>query len=535
LSFENPGAFWALSSLALLVIFSLWRQAAARTVVPSVLLWKRIPERNPPVRALRRPKWRLELLLQALAIAASIAALAGPFVTTSRPKARKIALVFDTSARMREGGRIERMKEEARRLWNGALAGDEKRIFASIPAPQALSSIDEVRGIDAHVDLEPLLAAARQGAEHVIVFTDRPLGGAHTVLLGAAGGNAGITELAVTDEEVFVRLAHHGATRKAVIRVAWAGRVVEETILLGAGRGWSRREDFSRADEVSVTLDGGDGFPLDDSVRAVRLGSARMVAAFDGEMPLLVRALGAVPGVVVRPGGGEARLSVAVDRPPSKAPFSVWLHSPEGRFLPRAWGPMTHPLAAGLRPAELGQGGVGELPREFKQGEPILVADGRTVAALAGGVLHLSIDLAPRGWASTPSFPIFWKNVVDFASRGASAFAVVRTGRPYDLPSRASEIIRAPPGALYSLSPEGRFLAYTQGEYVVRTPEGDRRVEADLLDEEESDTAGLTRVLDWDPQAPEGREFARRGLGGWAAALALLAVILAWVLQRRSE
>ena len=84
MNFENPAALWALSSLALLVLFSLWRQAAARTVVPSVVLWKKIPERNPPIRALRRPKWRVELLLQALAIAAAVAALAGPFATTSK-------------------------------------------------------------------------------------------------------------------------------------------------------------------------------------------------------------------------------------------------------------------------------------------------------------------------------------------------------------------------------------------------------------------------------------------------------------------
>src|SRR6185295_4600179 len=81
--FETPAALWGLSSLLLLVLFSLWRQAAARVVVPSLLLWKKIPERNPPVRALRRPKWRLDLLLQAFAIAAAIGALAGPYRETS--------------------------------------------------------------------------------------------------------------------------------------------------------------------------------------------------------------------------------------------------------------------------------------------------------------------------------------------------------------------------------------------------------------------------------------------------------------------
>ena len=70
MSFGSPGALWGLSTLLLLILFSLWRQASARVIVPSLLLWKQIPERNPPVRALKRPRWRLELLVQALAISA---------------------------------------------------------------------------------------------------------------------------------------------------------------------------------------------------------------------------------------------------------------------------------------------------------------------------------------------------------------------------------------------------------------------------------------------------------------------------------
>ncbi|HXX92931.1 MAG TPA: BatA domain-containing protein [Planctomycetota bacterium] len=538
MSFETPGALWALASLALLAIFSLWRQAAARTVVPSLLLWKKIPERNPPIKALRRPKWRLELLFQALAIASLVLALAGPFRQTLVPKARKIALVFDTSARMQAGGRIERMKEEARKLSQGPLAGDDLSFFAAVPAPQRLGSLSELRGIDAHVDLEPLVAAARQGAEQVIVFTDRPVAGAHSVLLGTAGGNAALTELTATEEEIFARLVAHGEPRKAVLRVEWGPHRIEETVSLegkGTPRGWFHKGDFSGTEEIRLTLLGEDGFAMDNTARATRLGPAHVVASVEGEMPLLQRALGAVPGVVVRPGGGEARLSVGVDRPPRKAQLSVWLHSPEGRFLPKAWGPLTHPLTQGLRPVELGQGGVGELVAEFRQGEPLLVADGKVVGALGKGILHLSIDLAPSGWASTPSFPIFWKNVVDFASRGAGTLSVIRTGQPYDLPTGSADLVRSPAGAIYSLSSLGRFLAYTAGEYVFRTPDGERRVEADLLDERESDTAGISRPLDWNPEAPGERQFARRGLGGWAASLALVWLILAWALQRRTE
>jgi hypothetical protein len=272
---------------------------------------------------------------------------------------------------------------------------------------------------------------------------------------------------------------------------------------------------------------------MDNAVRATRLGPSRIPVAVGGsDMPLLPRALGAVPGVVVRREPGEALFSVGVDERPLKAPFSVWLHSPEGRFVPQAWTIAPHALTAGLREAELGRGGVGELPAEARTGQPLFEADGKRIGVLRDGVLHLCIELNPKGWASTPSFPIFWQNVVDFASRGARAFEVVRTGRPTFV---RGDVSRAPSKAMWSLSPSGQFLTYTTGEYVFRAAEGERRVEANLLDPRESDTAGVTRALDWDPAAPSGREFTKRGLAGWAAALSLVLVVLAWMMQRRSD
>ena len=175
------------------------------------------------------------------------------------------------------------------------------------------------------------------------------------------------------------------------------------------------------------------------------------------------------------------------------------------------------------------------MPPEVRSGEPLLVADGKPVAVLKDGVLHLALELDPRGWPLTPSFPIFWKNVVDFASRGGSAFAIVRTGVPEVLPQEASEVVSAPPGALFSLSPSGRFLAWTGGAYQLRTASGVRTVEANLLDERESDTAGRTRALDWNPASPGEREWVRQSLSGWAAGLSLLLLALAWILERRRE
>ena len=181
------------------------------------------------------------------------------------------------------------------------------------------------------MELEPLLAAARQEAEHVVVFTDRPVTGAHSVLFGSEPSNVGIVDLTATDEEVFVRLVNHGMPRRATVRLEWGSRKVEETIDLPAERTWFRKDDFSKAPELRVEIGDADPFPMDNAVRATRLGPSRIQVAVSGDMPLLRRALGAVSGVVLRGNAKDVLLSVGVDEPPPKAPFSVWLHSPEGR------------------------------------------------------------------------------------------------------------------------------------------------------------------------------------------------------------
>jgi hypothetical protein len=60
-------------------------------------------------------------------------------------------------------------------------------------------------------------------------------------------------------------------------------------------------------------------------------------------------------------------------------------------------------------------------------------------------------------------------------------------------------------------------------------------VDANLLDERESDTAGSSRTLDWNPASPGEREWVMQGLSGWAAGLSLLLLALAWVLERRRD
>jgi hypothetical protein len=481
--FETPTALWGLASLVLLVLFSLWRQAAAKVIVPSLALWKKIPERNPPVRALRRPKWRFELLLQALAIAAAVGALAGPYRESSELKPRRIAIVIDNSPRMSAADRLQEFKAAAAALVKEKFRGDEITWYAASPSPRKVQDPAEIRIADHPVELEPLLAGARAGADHVLLFSDRPVDGAKLILRAAPADNVGIVAFTAADDEVFIRIVNYGAPRPVPVELSAGDLKVRDAI--PAGRTvWSRRGDFSKAASVKVSLGVTDSFPRDDAVEAVRLAEPTTTVSVAGLLhPQILKAIRAVPGVLLRSGEGPARVAVGIDAPPGPGDLRIRLIPAPGRLSGE---PVVanHPLMADLdkRGKELAQV-FGELPPADRVGRPLLTIGGKVAAAANGNDVRLCVDVAEWG-NSLPSLPIFFANVVDVARGGASKL---------------------------TLSP------------------------SNLLDERESDTAGIRRDLDWDPASPTGREPRRTGYGGMAAGAALGLLLLAWLMQLRGE
>ena len=532
MKFETPGALWALASLVFLILFSLWRQGAQRVTVPSLLLWKKISERNPPVRALRRPRWRLELLLRALAIAAAVAGLAGPYRDSEVSPPRRIAIVLDTSARMAAGGRLEKSRAEAAKLQEGALKNDLVTFYDGSRGPRSLPRALDAVPVDAHVDLEPILAAAKRAADHVLLYSDRAIPGTRLVSFDAPSDNVGIVELSVTDEEVFVRLVNHGAARAVPIEMTADDRPFAETKELPRGPSvWFRKGDYSKVQRVRVSLAPGDSFPLDDVAEATRMGSASTRVSLTGlHHDKLVGVFRAISGVSLVRGDAAAEVSVGWDEPPAPAGLRVWVHSPAPRLEKGTLKVEPHALTADLekRTRELASFNWGPAPA----GDPLISIGGKAAATLRGRDVHVSVDL--NEWQKVESFPIFWTNVIDFARKGSGAFTVVRSGQPTRLP-RYSVISKAPPGASWGLSSEDSLLARTVGDYSLSWPEGTASFRVNLLDERESDTGGTARALDWNPASPEGRERIHESLGGWAAGAALAFLVLAWLLQLRPE
>jgi hypothetical protein len=510
MTFESPTALWGLASLLLLAVFSLWRQAAVRAVVPSLLLWKLIPERNPPLRALRRPAWRWELLLQALAIAFLVAGLAGPALLSDAPRPRRVALVVDTSARLAAGGRLDRLRARAAELLAGEFRDDAVVLLAGDPAPRTLRDPGEIAPYGGHVDLAPLIAVARAQADLVLVLGDRAPDGVRAELLAGPAANVGIVEFTAGDAEVFARLVNHGPPRRVALVLDGA----REEIDLPAGeRAWSRKADFSARERIDLEIDVDDGFDADDRAGAVRLGSPRAEVSLRGlPVPLLDRALTSIPGVVLRADAARPALAVGVDEDPGPGGVRVKLLTPNPRSEPLS---MTrpeprHPLLRGLRDEELRSSGTGALE---PGGTPLLTADGRAVMAKRGDVLEVSISFEPGRWPSTPSWPIFWANVVDSARRGAGTLVVPRVGTPLATPS----------GEPATPSAAGEFKA------------GGKSMIAGLLDARESDAAGVSRPPEAPGAASAARERRRSPLGGGAALLALACAAAAWVLQKRGN
>ena len=228
-------------------------------------------------------------------------------------------------------------------------------------------------------------------------------------------------------------------------------------------------------------------------------------------------------------------VAVGYDEDPGPGDLRVFLHSPSGTLPPGEAVVADHPLMhdLGRRGPEFVTSGLGELPPAERAGIPLLTVGGKVAAAIHGKDVHFCIDLH-RWQANLASFPIFWVNVLDVARKASSELTVIRSGGSAAVPP-GSSIDKAPEGAVWELTPDGMFTAFTVGEYRLKTPDGVKSLQVNLLDERESDTAGTSRELAWDPGAAAGRVLQRKNWSGAAAWSALAFLLLAWLLQLRPE
>lgn len=217
---------------AIIIFFYLLKLKRKRRVVPSTLLWQRAMEEleaNAPFRKLRRS---LLLLIQLLALAALVLALARPLITTRALATGNTVIVIDATASMSardETGRtrMERARELAREMIDGISSDDRVSIIetssrVSVRSPltsdrAALrAAIDDISQTDAAGTLQDALQLAEQ-----IARAERDAG---IVIISDGGGSSFDASLSQQKSAVPMRLVRVGNRRNNVGIVAMNSR-----------------------------------------------------------------------------------------------------------------------------------------------------------------------------------------------------------------------------------------------------------------------------------------------------------------------
>src|SRR5215211_96063 len=132
----SASALWWLLLSAIIIFFYLLKLKRKRRVVPSVFLWQRTLEEieaNAPFRKLRRS---LLLLLQLLALAALVFALARPLIKTRALASGNSIIIIDSTASMSardedNGSRLAKAKQLASAMIDSLGGSDRAAIIES--------------------------------------------------------------------------------------------------------------------------------------------------------------------------------------------------------------------------------------------------------------------------------------------------------------------------------------------------------------------------------------------------------------------
>jgi Ca-activated chloride channel homolog len=295
-----PAALWGLLAIPLLILLYLLRVRRRDHPVSSVLLW----QRSAPTLAAYRPSRRIErsllLLLQILATAAVVTALARPSLVVRGPDRGDVMLVMDLSLSMRardvSPSRFDRARAEALDVVTHLRPGQRSGIVVASLRPQLLVPLtdDRARVTAALRSLEPWdVAADVRGAVlmaadypagatgQVRVWTDAARGGLPAAsrvtyrIVGTSDDNVGITAFRIARDprgaEAFLRVDNFGHhSRQVPIAVTHERETVyHNTVDVPAGGNRTVVFPVSGMGEFRARLDVHDALPDDDVASAV--------------------------------------------------------------------------------------------------------------------------------------------------------------------------------------------------------------------------------------------------------------------------
>ncbi len=468
----TPAALWWLAVIPLVVILYMLRARREPRVVPSVLLWERATRDLVARLPMRRLERSLLLLLQILAIAVIVLALARPLLALRGFAGDAVVLVIDTSASMQATDiaptRLAVAQREALALVDGlgrrqpvALveAGIRPRLTSEFTtnrqvlnaAVRALAASDAAAALDEAVALAAgLRADGRPAAVHLFSDQPPPQPAIRWHRIGRGAPNAALTAARTRRDArghtlLMVRVeAFGGAFPSRTVVVDLDGRTVaRRDVRIAPGRPETLLFDLGDGSGIAtVSLQGSDALPADDrAVAAIGHAGLPRVLVVGDKNPVLDAVLAAVPtaGVTrsVGPSPGEwGRVPlVIVDRVPLQTlpPGSYLLIGTLGGNLPvQIVGTApeqtiqrittTHPV---MRLADLrGVRIAGALALRPQAGSVLAEGDLPLVWAYEGRGIRavvLPFDLMQSDLPVHPAFPVLIANAIEWLAGSPEA------------------------------------------------------------------------------------------------------------------
>lgn len=359
-----PIGLLALLALPLIIVLHLLRERRRRVVVPSLLHWQNLPQRQTAQRSRRLPLTLL-LLIQLLAAALIALALARPQLGNFFGSTRQLAIVLDTSTSMaaREGSgtRFAQAQSRARTALNSLGSGDRAILVAArttarvlatgtgADLPALLATLDTVQPGGTGTDFTGAFTLAQaafagQARREILVLTDN--GPSTTGLpasvgaalswqqIGTAQPNRAIVALAArawgAQVQVYARLANYAPTPFSARITLYADeRTLGERTANIAANGeteltWTLPASYAT---LRAVLDGGDSLPQDDEAR-LSLAQTR---------PLAIELVSAAPAALRRALAAVPSAQVTVTAPAAYQPGSQAALTVFDNFLPAAW------------------------------------------------------------------------------------------------------------------------------------------------------------------------------------------------------
>lgn len=567
MEFEAQGWFFALPLALIPLLLGFLRLPPKRARVPSLLVWRGLRERTPPLREMRRPRLNATLILSALAVASGVLALSRPLLRLASSEPRDVILVVDTGARMltrHPDGRtsfehgvataVDRLQElDARDRVHLLAPGAPVR---TLERDAAIAALRELRPGRARAGMTALAARAREIRAArpdavILALSDRPVGDLPTSRTGVtASDNIGIAGFAAEPETLFVRLVNAGPGR--TVRISIQGTVEEVSVPAGDSALLRPRRADAPLEAAILTP---DNLSLDDVARATVLpGRSEIFLSYRGrKREDLLRVLAFLPGVRVVDGDAEtADAWVVCEAAPEAARPRVLIAvaPPAGEVPPFRIGDIVSPTGLSFRSEHpvireilYAQDEIRiQVPREIAVPEgavALILAEGRPICAIHEGqegiTLAMAFDPFLGGWSKHSSFAVFFGALFEKIRQqlGGETVQVLVAGEAADL--SALPRLRHLDGAAVSVA-GGAVLAPEPGRARFQTGLGVFEAHFNLLDGEASRNTG-----EWAPALSplfEGPAAARRvvrPMHGGLTLACLLLILAAFFLEGRRE